>query len=270
MKHNKKRNTAFIYESLVRELTKAIVAQNVTRRNDILDILKENFVAGGPLMEELGLYRILVETKNTQPVIAEKLLHETKVAHRQIDTDGLFGAQSKVIGDINKHLGATLWNNFVSNYKSLASINAIFNGKTPVKKKVLFEQAIIDSMVSPKNTNQQKMKPVDNLVYRSFIAKFNDKYNTLLEEQKEFLNKYIVSFADDGAEFNLYLNQELGRLKKALYESVTTNEDGGLIRDKTEAVLNYLEEFRTRQLEQADFQKILQVQELIRELNTND
>ena len=55
MKHNKKRNTAFIYESLVRELTKAIVAQDVTRRNDILDVLKENFVAGSLLMKELGL-----------------------------------------------------------------------------------------------------------------------------------------------------------------------------------------------------------------------
>jgi len=31
MKHNKKRNTAFLYESLVKELTKAIVRQQEER-----------------------------------------------------------------------------------------------------------------------------------------------------------------------------------------------------------------------------------------------
>ena len=32
MKHNKKRNIAFIYEALSRELTRAIVEKNFTRR----------------------------------------------------------------------------------------------------------------------------------------------------------------------------------------------------------------------------------------------
>ena len=32
MKHNKKRNTAFLYECLIRELTKAIVRENVEKQ----------------------------------------------------------------------------------------------------------------------------------------------------------------------------------------------------------------------------------------------
>ena len=40
VKHNKKRNTAFLYEALVRELTKAVVEQNVTRSQKIKKILK--------------------------------------------------------------------------------------------------------------------------------------------------------------------------------------------------------------------------------------
>jgi hypothetical protein len=40
IKHNKKRNTIFLYEALVRELTKATVERDQDRRETILDIVK--------------------------------------------------------------------------------------------------------------------------------------------------------------------------------------------------------------------------------------
>ena len=42
IKHNKKRNTIFLYEALVRELTKATVEKDENKRETILDIVKEN------------------------------------------------------------------------------------------------------------------------------------------------------------------------------------------------------------------------------------
>ena len=59
MKHNKKRNTAFIYESLVKELTKAIVDKDVERKNTIFSLIQECFVPSSPLAEELVLYKTL-------------------------------------------------------------------------------------------------------------------------------------------------------------------------------------------------------------------
>ena len=35
MKHNKKRNTAFIYETLTRELTKSIIEKDTDKKNNI-------------------------------------------------------------------------------------------------------------------------------------------------------------------------------------------------------------------------------------------
>ena len=46
VKHNKKRNTAFLYEALVRELTKAVVEQDSNRSNRVKKILKEHFKSG--------------------------------------------------------------------------------------------------------------------------------------------------------------------------------------------------------------------------------
>ena len=42
LKHNKKRNTAFLFEALVKELTKASIASDTDRRVAISKVLKEH------------------------------------------------------------------------------------------------------------------------------------------------------------------------------------------------------------------------------------
>ena len=43
LKHNKKRNTAFLYEILMRELTKSILFKNVENKKSLIKIIKEHF-----------------------------------------------------------------------------------------------------------------------------------------------------------------------------------------------------------------------------------
>ena len=74
MKHNKKRNTAFIYETLSRELTKAIVDKDSNRKATVLAIIKEGFAGNTILAEELSLYKHLLETRNIQENLAERIL----------------------------------------------------------------------------------------------------------------------------------------------------------------------------------------------------
>jgi hypothetical protein len=175
-----------------------------------------------------------------------------------------------MIAAINKQLGQDVWSNFVPNFKSLASVNAIFNTKTPVKSKVLFEQAIVDSMSAEQSlTESGKMESLDNLTYNSFIKKFNEKYTTLLKEQKDLLNQYITSFADDGFELRIYLNEELERLK-SLISDASQNTVEPLISQKLNEVSEYLEEFRKREFTDNDLNKVLKTQELVQELTQND
>ena len=135
-------------------------------------------------------------------------------------------------------------------------------------QKVLFEQAIVDKMSAHhERINEETLKPVDSIVYNSFIKKFNDKYSDLLAEQKELLNHYITSFADDGFELKVYLNEELTRLKSSLSD-VDINQS--LVTQKIEGVVDYLESFRRREFTEADLHKVLKTQELARELHTND
>ena len=270
MKHNKKRNTAFIYETLSRELTKAIVDKNDSRKRTVLAIIKEGFGGDAILAKELSLYNYLLETKNVHDKLAERILQETKTAYAKLDSAEVFDAQSSMIATINKQLGQDVWSNFIPNFKSLASVNAIFNTKTPVKSRVLFEQAIVDAMSAEQPlTESSKMESLDNLAYNSFIKKFNDKYTNLLKEQKDLLNQYITSFADDGFELRIYLNEELGRLKD-LISTASEDTDEPLISQKLTEVSEYLEEFRKREFTDGDLNKVLKTQELVQELTQND
>tara|TARA_B100000029_G_scaffold376408_1_gene370963 strand:- start:874 stop:1686 length:813 start_codon:yes stop_codon:yes gene_type:complete len=270
MKHNKKRNTAFIYETLTHELTQAIIKKDSSRKQKVVAIIKQFFNKGSVLAEELQLYRVLLETKRLHAPVAERLLQETKASHQRLDHDNIFAAQSEAIAVINKNLGKTVWANFVPNFKSLASVNAIFSKNTPVKKKVLFEQSIVDGMSSKQSINETlHMAPIDNITYNSFIKKFNNKYEALLQEQKDLLNRYITSFADEGLELRAYLNEELARLKGKIGAAAETS-DAPLLEEKLNSVLEYLEEFRKRDFSDEDLNKVLKTQELAQEVAIND
>ena len=70
MKHNKKRNTAFLYECLIRELTKAIIKEDKGQQSVVKSILREFFSTGKPLRQELNLYSSILESKEMSKVLA--------------------------------------------------------------------------------------------------------------------------------------------------------------------------------------------------------
>ena len=269
MKHNKKRNTAFIYETLTRELTKAIVDKKLSRKKAIVGILKEHLSKETVLGQELALYRVLLETTNLQDKVASRLLEETKKGYNELDEGSVFDAQSRLIAAINKNLGQEVWSTFVPNFKSLASVSGIFSKKTAIKKRVLFEQAIVDNMSRRSEASPEALQPLDNLTYHSFIKKFNTKYSSLLQEQQDLLTHYVTSFADNGLEMRMYLNEEIGRLKGALTEATNESTEPLLVQ-KVEEVRHYLEGFRKREFVEKDLSKVLKVQSLVQELVAHD
>ena len=75
-KHNKKRNTAFLYEVIVREITNSILEKNNKKKDFLLKVCKSFFSKNSILKEELELYKVINETKNLESSVAEKILRE--------------------------------------------------------------------------------------------------------------------------------------------------------------------------------------------------
>ena len=126
-KHNKKRNTAFLYEALARELTISILESNHERQKKATSILKEFFKKGEMLSDELGLYQNLTDVDSLSAHAADKLIQETRFLHSRLDKKQIFNEQTRLISKINKELSKDVFSYFVPNYKSLATIYQIFN-----------------------------------------------------------------------------------------------------------------------------------------------
>ena len=269
IKHNKKRNTAFIYEALVREVIKQSISQDSAKRDVVIVIIKESFPKGSQLKKELELYKTLLETKNLNERIAEKLIFEVVKQHKTINQKQLFKEQSIVISKINKQISKSVFNNFVPNYKNLATIAQMFGNIESPKTKVLLETKLITRLIE-KQQKKADHTNVPSLVVNTFIKRFNNTYGSLLQEQKELLTKYVSSFQDNGTEFAFYINEEIDRLKSFISESFNMDEirQDNVLKEKLTTVLNLLENFNKKPLDKEMILQIMKIQNLTQELQS--
>ena len=270
-KHNKKRNTAFLYETLIKELTKAVVHKDEEKRKFIVDTMKQYFNSNTPLGRELRIYRDLNETIGADLYTAERLLTESKKEFHSLDRKQIFNVQTELISEINKAFGKGVFNNFVPNYKNLATIYQIFLNQSTTKETILLERRVLSTMISKEQAPPEKNMPhVNNLTLTTFIKNYNSKYSqNISEEQQKLLNKYILSFSDNGLEFKAYLNEEIARLKTQIAETIEKEEvasDGDLL-NKFKEVQSLLESFNKARIDQKLIGKVLKIQGLIREAN---
>jgi len=269
MKHNKKRNTAFIYEVVIRELAKAIHEGDLKKKKKIIKLIREAFNSNTIMGKDLELYKSILETKEVDRYIAEKIMFQSRVQKGSIDHKRLFAEQSKLIETVNKEISPDVFSNFVPNYKDLATIFQIFHPKTKTKNRVLLESQMIDRMTLSEDSSESEIKPIDNLTYKTFVKKFNEKYSeTLLAEQKDLLSKFIGSFSDNGLDLKVYLSEEIPRLLKVVLQSkkMTEIKDDKDMVNKTDKVIEVLKETSDRKVDKELVHDILKIQNLAKEI----
>lgn len=271
VKHNKKRNTAFVYEALVREGTNAILKKDFTKRDKVVKLIRKHFNLDTLLRRDLDCYRSISETTQMSVNASEKIIKEAALQKRMIDPSGLFRQQTALIKDVNKELSPEVFNNFVPNYKTLATISQMFSTKSSPKSRVILESHLLEFMASPSN-EKITIEHIDDIVYRSLVKKFNDKYgDSLLQEQKNLLTCYISSFMDNAVELKMFLNEELQRLKAQLssaaaQEVITADSE---MQQKANQIMEELQTFTSKQIDEKMLTTILKTQNLVKELTAN-
>jgi len=270
MKHNKKRNTAFLYESLVKELTKAVIYQQENKKKVVLAMIKENFHKGSPLHEDLQLYKSILENKDKMTKdFTERFLVETKKDYNDLDRKSVFNAQTKLINQINKQLGTNVFANFVPNYKEIATVGSWFQDNKSTAKNRLIIETKVKQILVPSQSEEKEMRHIDNLTYKTFVGKFNDTYkNTLQENQKNLLTNYITSFSDNGLGLKVFINEELEVLKEKLSEKLSVGKD--TLEEEKRAQLQkvsvILEDFTKKPLDGKMVEKLFYIQGLVEEI----
>jgi len=270
-KHNKKRNVAFVYEALVNVVTTAVINKKEKEHKSAIAILKE-FYRNTEIAKEHQIYATILECEGLENATAEKIIAEAKRTHDKLDKQKLFTVQTALIKAINKNLGTETFSVFVPSYKSLASVAQLFNQEVTVRDRVLLETKVIEGMTIPEAKENQKLEQIDDIVLNKFLEKFNSKYGNVLNEgQKTLLSKYISSFADNGLDLKVYLNEELSNMKREL-SSLLENKElcDEQMSQSAQKVLTILENAKTEPVSENMLTTVMKVQQLVEELNNDD
>ena len=238
-------------------MTKAVAENSKSKENVVMSIIKEHFSKSTELYKELKIYKCILETENFDRELSKSLLSESKSRYDSLDRKKIFSEQNKLINRINKEIGRSVFNNFVPQYKDIATIYQIFNRSSSAKQQVILENQVVDILTKERKTLKNESKQVDSLVVRTFFKKFNEKYNkALLSEQKDVL-KHFITDSGDNIEFKLYLNEEIGRIKTELRESkVAERED----------LLKVVDSFRKHEINYNLVEKVIKLQQLVHEI----
>tara|TARA_R110000824_G_scaffold46692_7_gene133852 strand:+ start:47546 stop:48373 length:828 start_codon:yes stop_codon:yes gene_type:complete len=271
IKHNKKRNTAFVYELLINEATVAIIKDDSERKDKAISIIRKHFTTSSILNKHLQCYYSLVENQDLDKETSEKILIEAKSINNLINNKELFNEQTELIKEINSTLSQKVFNNFIPNYKTLATIDQIFSGKLSPKNSVILESQIVENMCK-KEKMENNTPVIDGLTLSSFIDKFNEKYEGhLLENQKALMSHYISSFTDNALGLKVFLNDEIGRLKNRITEAKQAKEiaEDSEMASKTNEVHKKLSSFKDSRVSETIVLSVLQIQQLEKEIFEN-
>jgi hypothetical protein len=266
-KHNKKRNTLFLMEALVCELTSAALKTDNEKYQKIRKLIKEHFSPTKLLGKEYRIYKSVSSTVGYPRELAEKILKEAKSQLRKLDRRELFKEQTCLLGEINKTIGQDVYLNYVPNYKDIATLHLVLTENLDPKQRTLLENHIVNKMSKREVEEKSEIQPeqLNSLVIRRFTENFNTTYGELLTEQKTLLNKYVLSKFDE-AGYVIFVNEELGRLKEGLARHKDNVEFGESI-GQTFAILESFS--RKRELTTEDLENVLATQELLKELEEN-
>ena len=235
-KHNKIKNTGILFELLTRQIT--VDVMNDSKNSPSIKILKEFFNSKTQLGKEYELYKVLLEKKYSKSEQATILIEAVIKNRRKLSNSRLKNEKYNLIKTIKESYDATdFFNTRIPNYKILASIYNLFELESTKLKLGPVEET--DSMITiHENINKRdgshiKIKK-DNfisedkdlrlLTYQLLVDKFNKKYSTLNENQKNLLREYINNLSNTNS-LREFIDAEVTKVKSILSKHLNKVDD---------------------------------------------
>lgn len=233
IKHSKFKNTGFIFELLVRQITSEIMSSN---KSVAETILKEHFNSKKELSKELKLYQYLINEKYNSEAKAEKFIDTILEARKRLDEKKLTKEKYNLIKEIKETYNIDEFiKSPISNYKTLASIYKVFEVATIdeqfdptdiVGSRFTIAENIISSSIQNKDAKiknavleeyRKQDEDLRAISYKILVESFNTKYKNLTTEQKTLLKEYINNINNTG-KLNEYVSNEVTKLVNNLKE----------------------------------------------------
>jgi len=229
IKHSKYKNTGILFELLVRQIT----ADTLKGGNSpAIDILKEYFV-NTSLGKEYKLYESIIKSKVMTEGRATLVIDTILEASTKFNRKSLKKQKYNLINEIKKHYNLeSFFGSKISNYKELAALYTLIeninsssissptqlvNNKVTLLEHLTKKEIKIDSKQTVLEEFSAYDKDVRTLTYKVLLEKFNSKYDSLTNDQKQVLKEYINS-VDSTPDLRNFYNTKINELKLTLSE----------------------------------------------------
>ena len=229
VKHNKIKNTAILYELLSRQITVDVL--NDTKSPKSVRIFKEFFSKNTEMGKEYELYSILLEKKYKNDSHASQLVEAVVKSRRKLSNRRLNNEKYNLIKTIKENYDIKeFFNTRIPNFKIMASVYKLFGTETgkedfgPVQRT---DSVITISEHIVQNTNKahsssslvkefsEQDKDLRLLSYQLLVDKFNSKYKSLNENQRNLLKEYINNVSNTNS-LKEFIDNEVVKIKRAL------------------------------------------------------
>lgn len=234
LKHSKYKNTAILFEILVRKLT----SESLTSDKSVtIDIIKKYFGKNTEMSKELQLYNSLIKEQFKSEARALDFIRSCKDTHNKLNKSLIKRQRYNLVKEISQNFIFDKMSKIrINNYKQIASIYKLFEydeSRNPKQilecKDVIIEHILIGNVNTPKKdtileTFKNQHKDVRLLTYKLLVDKFNQKYSGLNESQKNLLNHYITH-VNDTESLKEYIHKIIPTIKKQLKDHVKLIND---------------------------------------------
>jgi hypothetical protein len=278
IKHSKYKNTGILFELLVRQITSDTLSGKDSKATSIL---KKYFVKT-ELGREYKLYETLTKYKNLTEGKAEVVINSVIETSKGLNRGALKRQKYNVIQEISKHYNLEeFFKTKLSNYKTHAALYTlieIYNSENLSNPDQLINNkiAILESLTT-KQVNKQKVeddlltefqsydKDLRILTYRVLLEKFNGKYASLNDNQKQVLKEFIQS-VDSTPKLREFYNTKIKEIKEEL-DKISKKVTDKAIQIKLNEVNKFLSPLgKTSNVGNDNLVNLLQYYELLEEL----
>ena len=274
--HNKIKNTAILYELLSRQITVDVL--NDTKNSPAVKIFKEFFNKNTEMGKEYELYRILSEKKYSKESHAVKLIEAVVTNRQRLSNRRLNNEKYNLIKTIKENYNVKdFFNTRLPNFKVFASIYKVFGiSENPNPIETTDSTITLIEHITSIQSNEVKKseiletyteedKDLRLLAYELLVDKFNKKYKSLNENQKDLLKQYINNLSNTNS-LNEFVNSEVVKIKKNLKKYVKKVDDD-ITRIKLEEAINHIDTLvPSKVVKDKNIISLMRYYELIKEL----
>ena len=282
IKHSKYKNTGILFELLVRQIT----ADTLSGKNSKASTILKKYFVKTELGREYKLYETILKHNSLTEGKADIIINTIIETSKTLNRGALRRQKYNLINEIKTHYNLDeFFKTQLPNYKVQAALYTLIevynsdqlsNPDQIINNKVCLLEHLTTTPVSKEKVKEDLLdefasydKDVRILTYRVMLEKFNEKYTSLTDMQKEILKEFITS-VDNTPRLKEFYNNTIDKIKSNL-KGLTEGVEDKAIQIKLTEVNKLLKPLgKVSSVGNNDLINLLQYCELLEELQTTN